>query len=96
MGKELIEEFHLGSFKFLHHTFLGPFPDSNEVKKMVYELGEYFEVEKVILMNKEQFNSCFLKSFNRQELFDQLEQIGDHLEVDADSSNNSLWNKIFN
>lgn len=95
-AKDVIDEFHLSSFRYLHQVYLGPFPDSNEVKKMVYELGEYLEVERAILLSKEQFNACFLDSFNRQGLLEKLVQIGDQLEIDINSSTNSLWNKIFN
>lgn len=94
--KEIVEEFHLGHVEYLHQSYLGPFPDSNEIKKMVYELGEFLEVEKVVLLTKDQFSSSFLACFSRQELIEKLSQLGDQLIIDAEGSQNSLWNKIFN
>lgn len=95
-AKELIEEFHLTYNRHLHQYFLGPFPDSNEVKKMSYEIGEFLDVEKVILLNRDQYNEALVSSFHRSELLEKLLELGDQIVIDPDSSNASLWNKIFN
>lgn len=96
LAQDLINEFHLTHFRYLHQYFLGPFPDSNEVKKIAYEIGEFYEVESVVLLSKDQYSQVLLKSFHRNELFEGLIEIGDSIKIDPDPSNNSLWNKIFN
>jgi hypothetical protein len=96
LAQDLISEFHLQHFRYLHQYFLGPFPDSNEVRKMAYEIGEFYEVESVILLNKAQYSDALLKAFHRSELFKIFAEVGDSIKIDPDPSDGSLWNKIFN
>ena len=96
LAQDLVSEFHLGSFSFLNQYFLGPFPDSNEIKKIAYEIGEFYEADSVVLLNKDQYGLTLLESFHRDEFFNALVEMGDIIKIDPDSSNNSLWNKIFN
>lgn len=94
--KEFFEEFRIPYTTYLHQYFLGPFTDSNEIKKLAFEIGEHYDVDFVYLIEKADYANCLLRAANRDALMDALAEAGDEMKVDPDGSGDSIWSKIFN